>query len=337
MDHKGFLHWLGEVEDLSETQKAELRAVLAGQPSGAAANAAIEMAVGEERPCPHCGTVGAKPNGRVRGRRRYLCVGCGRSFGALTGTPLLYTRKRTAWLEYARCLVEGVSLREAASRCGICLDTAWHWRHRFMKAINTAGERLGGIVEADETFVLESRKGNRMSRAEREAAKEAKKKGVPPPERQDRLGRPPRKRGGTAEKPGISEEQVPVLVAADRSGKTLSAVLPEVTAAAIWDVLKHKVSPDSRLVTDAKNVYPPVAKILDVPHEALNQSAGERTRGDLHINTVNNRHSRLKDFLRDRRGVATKYLAAYLRWFHLIELRGASTARGCLHAAMGGA
>ena len=35
---------------------------------------------------------------------------------------------------------------------------------------------------------------------------------------------------------------------------------------------------------------------------------GERVRGDLHVQTVNSRHSRLKDFLRPRRGIATRYL-----------------------------
>ena len=47
-------------------------------------------------------------------------------------------------------------------------------------------------------------------------------------------------------------------------------------------------------------------------HEALNRSMGERVRGDLHVQTVNSRHSRLKDFLRPRRGIATRYLDNYL-------------------------
>ena len=68
----------------------------------------------------------------------------------------------------------------------------------------------------------------------------------------------------------------------------------------------------------------------------LNQSAGERTRGELHIQTVNNRHSRLKEFLRARRGIATRYLDSYLRWFHLIVLHPDQTPRYCLAAAIGG-
>jgi hypothetical protein len=40
-------------------------------------------------------------------------------------------------------------------------------------------------------------------------------------------------------------------------------------------------------------------------------------------------------FLRARRGVATKYLDNYLRWFHLAGLQHAPTPRACLNAAIG--
>ena len=54
-----------------------------------------------------------------------------------------------------------------------------------------------------------------------------------------------------------------------------------------------------------------------------------------HIQNVNNRHSRLKKFIEKRYGVATKYLANYLRWYHLIVLEKDSTPRFCLARAMG--
>ena len=62
--------------------------------------------------------------------------------------------------------------------------------------------------------------------------------------------------------------------------------------------------------------------------------AGERVRGALHIQTVNSRHSQIKGFLRGFRGIATKYLDSYLRWFHLIELGDQPSPRACLKAAM---
>src|SRR5664279_6447425 len=105
-------------------------------------------------------------------------------------------------------------VKTSAERCGVAGSTAFRWRHRFLRAVSGGVVKLRGIVEADETFVLASRKGERN------------------------LDRKPRKRGGKASKRGLSDELVPVLVAVDRSGSTVSAVLPSVCAAAIEAVLR---------------------------------------------------------------------------------------------------
>ena len=173
-----------------------------------------------------------------------------------------------------------------------------------------APDRLAGIVEADETFLLESRKGER------------------------KLERKPRRRGGKARTRGLSREQVPILVAADLAGETLSHTLPALHAKSVKEVLEPVIAPDALLVSDANRCCPPVAAALDIPHESINASAGERVRGAVHIQTVNSRHSQIKGFLRRRRGIATKYLDSYLRWFHLIELGDQPSPRTCLEAAM---
>jgi transposase-like protein len=324
MDQKTFQAWLSASDELTDAQKAEAGEVLAGGPSGAASLAALELAVGEDRRCPHCSTPGAVKRGMARGLRRYRCKACGKSFNALTGTPLSGLKRKDRWLEFGRSLAEGETIKEAAARCGVANSTSFRWRHRFLQSVEICADKLTGIVEADETFVLSSRKGSH-------AWKKGKEGGTPadPPDRKAR------KRGGKSTKRGLSDEQVPVLIASDRSGRTISAVLPEVTATAVCSVLKDLLGQDSLLITDGSRIYPPVAKALKVTHEALNQSAGERVRGDLHINTVNNRHSRLKDFLRVRRGIATKYLTSYLKWFHLVALSANPTPRRCIAAAMG--
>jgi hypothetical protein len=55
-----------------------------------------------------------------------------------------------------------------------------------------------------------------------------------------------------------------------------------------------------------------------VSREALNRSVGEPVWGNLPEQTVNCRHSRLKDFLRARRGIITRYLEHCLRSFSLV-------------------
>ena len=203
-----------------------------------------------------------------------------------------------------------VRIAPAPGRCRAARPANAASRAREQVPILVAADRLAGIVEADETFVLESRKGER------------------------KLDRKPRRRGGKARKRGLSREQVPILVAADRAGATLSHTLPALNAKSVKEALEPVVARDALLVSDANRCYPPVAAALDIPHESINGAAGERVRGALHIQTVNSRHSQIKGFLRGFRGIATKYLDSYLRWFHLIELGDQPSPRACLEAAM---
>ena len=238
------------------------------------------------------------------------CKGCGRTFNALTGTPLSGLHHKERWLSFGDSLAQGETVKASAERCDVAVSTAFRWRHRFLAAARGGSGVLKGIVEADETYMLESRKGTR------------------------KLGRKARRRGGKAKKRGLSREQVPVLMAADRSGTTFSAVLPRVDAMVLTAALGPVVAKDALLVSDGGASYPPCAAALGVSHESLNRSMGERVRGDLHVQTVNSRHSRWKDFLRPRRGVATRYLDNYLSWFHLVGLAPGANERACLAAAV---
>ena len=183
-------------------------------------------------------------------------------------------------------------MKASAARCAVAVSTVFRWSHRFLAAARGGSGVLEGIVEADETYVLESRKGAR------------------------KLGRKARRRGGT----------------------TFSAVLPTVDATALTAALEPVVAKNALLVSDGGTSYPPCAVALAVSHETLNRSRGERVRGDLHIQTVNSRHSRLKDSLRPRRGIATcyldNYLSNYLSWFHLAGLAPGANDQACLAAAL---
>ena len=204
MDGKGFQVWLSAARRLTRAQRREALAALSGRSDGEASKAAIELGVDEARRCPHCASEGAVSRGMARGLRRYQCKDCGRTFNALTGTPLSGLHHKKRWLSFGASLAKGETVKASAARCDVAVSTAFRWRHRFLAAARSDSEVLKGIVEADETYVLESRKGARG------------------------LGRKARRRGGKAKKRGLSREQVPVLMAADRSGTTVSAALPRV-------------------------------------------------------------------------------------------------------------
>src|SRR3954471_16006530 len=144
--------------------------------------------------CPHCANRDVVRWGAASALPRYRCKACRRSFNALTKTPLAKLRVKDKWATQTEALIAGVSTAEAARRCGVHSTTAFRWRHRFLASL--AGDKpktLSGIVEGDETFILESFKGKRSG-----------------------LPRKARKRGGKSAKCGISAEQIPVLVARDR-------------------------------------------------------------------------------------------------------------------------
>ena len=259
MDHSKFQKLLSDLGWLSPTQKQQAIDVLLGESQASASLTAIEARVAEKRQCPHCNTPGAVSHGMGRGLRRYRCKACGKTFNATTGTSLHGLHKKDRWLAYGECLSDGMTIRDSANRCKLAVSTSFRWRHRFLGTQDPDPSNLKGIVEADETYVLESRKGDRN------------------------LDRKARRRGGKASKRGLSDEQVPILVAADRSGTTVCSVLPSVTAASVQSALEPRIDDDILLVTDGNNVYPPCAKALGIKHEALNQSAGERVRGTIHI------------------------------------------------------
>jgi transposase-like protein len=105
---------------------------------------------------------------------RYRCKACRRTFNALTKTPLAKLRMKNKWAAQTEALIEGVSIAKAARRCGVHYTTAFRWRHRFLASL--AGDKpktLAGIVEGDETFILESFKGKRAGLPREDPASEA--------------------------------------------------------------------------------------------------------------------------------------------------------------------
>jgi len=193
--------------------------------------------------------------------------------------------------------MDGVSVREAARRCGIHKDTAFRWRHRFLSLPARAKPaHLQGIVEADETYFLESHKGERH------------------------LSRPPRQRGGVAAKRGLSREQIPVLIARDRDRNTLDAVLPKDDLRSVSTVLRPVIDSDAVLCSDGNPIYRAFTRQAHLEHQPVNLRAGIRVVDHaFHIQNVNAYDSRLKGWMAHFHGVATKYLPTYLGWRRCLE------------------
>jgi len=284
--------------------------------------ATIEARFAGAPQCPHCTSASIKKWGSANALKRYRCKACKATFvvpkarfqrNALTGTPLAQLHRRELWDRHAGALLDGISLRKAAARLAIDLTTSFRWRHRFLEAIKSMQPKtLQGTVEADETYFLHSRKGSRD------------------------LGRPARKRGGKASKRGLSDEQVPVLIARDRDKATADRILDDRSERSIAGLLGPLVSDGSVLVSDGARAYRAFADKARIPHVGLVLSRGERTWGIYHVQNVNAYTSRLKRWMRRFNGVATKYLDSYLGWHRMNDREGNTlTANRIFIAAMG--
>lgn len=313
MRHMAFVELLAHLKQLTPEQRKRVVRHLMGRESAPVLGATAPLPA--PTGCPHCSAAVDRLGswGQSCGLKRYRCRDCGRTFNALTGTALAHLRKREQWTRYAELLIEGVSLREAARRCQIDKNTAFRWRHRFLHdAAEHRAEHEAGIVEADETFFLESFKGQR------------------------RLPRPARHRGGVAGKRGLSAEQIPVLVVRDRSGQTADFKLEKLDAAHVIAALRPLVDPEAILCSDSAGVYAAFARATGIAHRPLNIQHGPRViDGVFHIQNVNAYDSRLKGWMRRFHGVATQYLENYLGWRRMLErYKTAITPKLCLAEAV---
>ena len=244
--------------------------------------------------CSHCGSENFQKFGRVKNGHRYKCKSCGRTFRATNNTPFYRTQKDLAvWNHYLDLMFDApMSVRKIAAKVGIYYKTAFYWRHKGLNALKKIeGERLTGIVEADETYFALSYKG--------------KKTGMP---------RRPRKRGGVHVS-GISKQQVYVLTAMDRTKNMLlqSTCLARPTVKQEIDVLGPHIATDAVLVTDMHNAYVGLAKHLGATHETVQRSTDRR--GSYHVQSINSLHKQMKRFMHPFNGVATKYLDNYMAFY----------------------
>lgn len=273
--------------------------------------------------CVHCGGSALVRWGSTRtGLQRLRCKGCGRTFSAATGTVVARIRLPEK-LQQALADMLGPapsSCRRLAARLDVDKMTIWHWRMAILAALEGIGaDRLGGIVEADETFVRESRKGSR------EWVRHARDP--------ERFPAPPRPRWrdfsrlGLLRPAGTSKWQIPILTLTDRGGAQRAERLPDRRAENLVAVLEDRVRHDAVLCSDGDGAYRMFTRSRRMPHYRIDAKHGPKViHGAFHIQTVNSLHSRFKAFMKPFCGPATKNLPAYIAWF-IARLAGQITAQ----------
>jgi len=234
--------------------------------------------------CPHCASKVIVRNGKKHKKQAYLCRNCGKSFVQTTCSAIENSHSsETVWRAVISDTVDGVSLEKTAESLNISPETAFNMRHKILfcveQAILSEPVELEGVCEADETYVLESVKGEKIP---------------------ENYHRKPRKHGSKANKAGLSDEYICVQTSVTGKGDCIAVAVNRATPSKteITEVFGDLITDDTVILCDGNTKY-------DVLNEKCTVAHTER------INKVNNFHSCIKERLRTYRGVSTVYLNRY--------------------------
>ena len=257
----------------------------------------------EIKECPHCKSMHFKKNGtRSNGKQSFLCLDCNKSFVTSNNTIFYGVKKDlSVWQKYIHCMVEKYSLRKTAEICGISLPTAFAWRHKILDTLQKMMNEveLDGVVQADETFMYISFKGNHKN---------------------FNLPRLAKQRGSANTKRGLSKELVCIPYGINLNGLSIAKIsnLGKLNLIALQKVLNGKISKDSVFVTDNLRAYLRLSNDMQLNHIRIPRN--KHSNGSFDIQTMNSYHSILKAMLiYTFRGVATKYLNNYLVYHNFVN------------------
>ena len=256
--------------------------------------------------CPHCGNNKYRKHGIDKDSQRYKCKSCGRTFTEYTGTWMARLHKKDLVGDYLKWMEQELSLDKIKVKLGINKKTAFDWRHKILSGLQQVDKGpFEGITESDDTFFRFSEKGSRD------------------------LDRKARKRGKAVTKRGISDQQVAVIVTADRGNQTDLTVAGRgrIKKINISQAIGDRISQQTILCSDGHVSYKGFAIDNKLEHHALRSDLKQRvSHGIYHIQHVNAIDSRLKRWIQGRFvGVSTKYLQKYLNWFRTKEMLKQST------------
>jgi len=101
-------------------------------------------------------------HGTYKGRKRYKCKQCKKTFNDFTGTAISGIKKVEKFQEFLELTVESITIRKASKKLGVNMKTIFDWRHKLLSSIATMnGSSFSGIVECDDKQLDINEKGKR--------------------------------------------------------------------------------------------------------------------------------------------------------------------------------
>ena len=237
--------------------------------------------------CPYCGSVNVL-SGAKHKTMPYRCreKECRKRFSVRTGTVMeasnIPYQKWALAVYLFMTSLKSVSSMKLHRDLGVTQKTAWHLAHRLRKAFESESGLFAGPVEMDETYMG------------------GKRKNMPKSKREELTGR------GAVGKTAV-------VGAKDRTTNQVRARAIESTnKATIHGFVADHTALDATVYTDDALVY----ETLPNPHKAVNHSALEYVRGDVHTNGMESFWSMLKRAYQGTfHKMSEKHLDRYVREF----------------------
>lgn len=287
------------IKTLTQEEKAELALMLNQELKAPTTDLFLSSLNSDQKIlCPHCKSNDIYGHGVYKGRKRYKCKDCKKTFNDFTGTAISGIKKTVEFNKYITLVVESVAIRKASSIIGVNMKTIFDWRHKLLSSMSSMnGLAFSGIVECDDKQLDINNKGNRN------------------------LNRKPYKRPSDRDtKRGVSNDKVSIMVATDRKGNPTMQIakIGRIDTSSIENTIGGLIGEDNILCSDSHPSIIAWAKEKQLEHHTFIASKHVKDKC-YHVQHVNSMDSFYERWIRRFNGVATKYLNQYLNWFIFLQ------------------
>jgi transposase-like protein len=256
--------------------------------------------------CPTCFSVHIIKNGTRKGVQKYVCRDCNKNFNYRTNTVISRVQKLEKWNTFVEDFISLniTPLKTMSKKLHVSEQTVFNWRHKLISAIvlRTDASFKGEPIEFDETWLRLSRKGRRNM-------------GIT-----DIL----KYRKWRRKQTGDSNYNVKVFFSHGRDSKQLDLYQSHTGRTSVVDMENYFIRDkfkDVTIFSDAHYTYKSFFRDNNIPHQTfIAKNHISFSDANVHNQTVNAFTRSFKFFVNEHlRGVSTKYLSFYAKWFQFIQ------------------